>query len=177
MYNKYIQYIKHLKMSNKKALIVFAVCLIILVVICSFLAIFSPEDRRFAIGLFTFGFLTCGFIHITGFYHYMKAVKVLENMGEDPIYMLMVTCYDNELIRSGWLALTKTEFIFSDLEKKSSSVKIQINDVKTIEYGSVVKHIKGMIIVKTDDFEIDFALASKDFENIKKIFSTIKYGN
>ena len=69
---EYKRYIEHLKKQSKKLWIFFWACLILLLLVCTVLAIFSPDDRRFAVGMLVLGLLGYAFIHFAGFWQYIK---------------------------------------------------------------------------------------------------------
>ena len=72
MLNDCKKYIRHIKTRGKKLWIVFWLCLICLVVTMTPVAIFSPDSRRFAIGMMFMAFAFYGFILLAGFLQFRK---------------------------------------------------------------------------------------------------------
>ena len=72
MLNDCKKYIRHIKMRSKKLWIVFWLCLICLLVTMIPVAIFSPDSRRFAIGMIFMALTFYGFILFAGFLQFRK---------------------------------------------------------------------------------------------------------
>ena len=103
-----------------------------------------------------------------------KAMRVLDSIEEEPLYKHISNYYEDELICAGWLFLTKSCFMFITLEKKNlQPIKIPINEVVSIKYGEVFKHIMGMNIARSDETKVGFSLAPQEFGKLEEIYSII----
>jgi len=139
-------------------------------VVCSFFV-----DTRLAIllGLFT-GTVYYLALSIWDYVFSKKAMRMLDSLEEEPLYKHISNYYDNKLICAGWLFLTKSGFTFMSLDKKNlPPIKLPINEVVSIEYGEIFKHIMGMNIIKSDETKVGFSLAPQEFGKLKEIYSTI----
>ena len=141
--------------------------------VCSF---FFDTKYTIMLSLFT-GAIFYIVFSIFDRYYSKKAVNSLDELVEEPLFQHIANYYDDKLVGSGWLLLTETDFIFIALDKKNfTPVRIPINKIASIEYNTIFKHIQGMKIIKTNEGEIGFAVPPQEFENIKKLFDSIRYG-
>lgn len=106
-----------------------------------------------------------------------KADAALAEVEDEVLHHCMATCYTPTIGGSGWLMLTKEQFIFLRVTvKETSRMEIPYFDVKGVDYGAIHGEVKGMTLWKCDGTHISFSIPLEKYKQMKTTFETLRPG-
>ena len=102
-----------------------------------------------------------------------RQAQILSGIEQEILMQDSVNCYGPGGLANGILFLTKHKLCFYESEKSFNKYEYALDEISSIEYGRIFRHISGCIVTTRDSDKAMFAMAeteySKWFSNIQSL--------